>query len=551
MAPSDESPEHVAGAKRTTEGSGPRPERPNRSSAEDSDLLPGDAVGEYIVEGKIGQGGFGSVYKAIHPLIKKRVAIKLLDGEHALSPHIVSRFISEARAVNEIGQKNIIDIFSFGVLGGQRHYFVMEFVEHTLKDLLKLKKRMTLAEAGPILRGLGRALDAAHARGIIHRDLKPSNVLITTDDEGKPWPKLLDFGVAKLVGEDLPHQHKTRTGSPIGTPLYMSPEQSRGEAVDHRSDIYSFGVMSYEMLTGVRPFEAKSAVETMAQHIAAIPAAPSQLVPGLSKAVDEAIFEMLAKEPDQRPSTVAEALQLLLGRASVSGISSEAWVPELHAGPVGAVSSFQADSVGAATYTESQKSVLPVRPTPKQRRFWVLGSLAVVMVGGALWLRPTLDGPRKADEAGLKAASGSLPLASPDPAPQGRTPEGRTLQDPNAQVPPGSAAAGGSPSLLAPEKVPPAAPSVEIAIQGVPKGTRVWLKDGTLLGSVPGVVSLPRGDEPIDLRVEAPGHKAKWRTVHPNKNQRLKLKLTRTRKGRTLKKRKRPVVHEDLETPDF
>src|SRR5262245_24110394 len=203
------------------------------------DLAAGTAVSEYVIEGAIGRGGFGTVYRAVQPLIGKKVAIKVLSRKYSADNEIVSRFVAEARAVNQIRHRHIIDIFSFGQLADGRHYYVMEHLEgEPLDRYLAKHGPMKLADALHVLRAIARALDAAHAKGIAHRDLKPENIFLARDDEGELFPKLLDFGIAKLSGPDDQLAHKTGTGVPIGTPFYMSPEQCRGRDVDHRTDIY-------------------------------------------------------------------------------------------------------------------------------------------------------------------------------------------------------------------------------------------------------------------------------------------------------------------------
>ena len=184
---------------------------------------PGARIGEYVVDGLLGRGGFGSVYRATQPVIGKRVAIKVLHRSFSADPEIVSRFISEARAVNQIRHRNIIDIFSFGELPDGRQYYVMDLLSGmTFDRYLRDRRQLSLDEALPILRQIGKALDAAHAHDITHRDLKPENVFIAYDD-GAPFPKLLDFGIAKLA-RDRDVAHKTRSGSPIGTPSFASVE---------------------------------------------------------------------------------------------------------------------------------------------------------------------------------------------------------------------------------------------------------------------------------------------------------------------------------------
>src|SRR5689334_6769982 len=178
----------------------------------DADLEPGQVVGEYQVERKLGQGGFGAVFKGVHPLIGKQVAIKVLSQRFSVDPQMVSRFVSEARAVNQIRHHNIIDIFSFGTLEDGRLYYVMEYLDgEPLDRRIARKGRVALGDAIPILRGIARALDAAHAKGIAHRDLKAENVFLATHPDGV-YPKLLDFGIAKLMTtSDAGLMHKTRT----------------------------------------------------------------------------------------------------------------------------------------------------------------------------------------------------------------------------------------------------------------------------------------------------------------------------------------------------
>ncbi len=296
---------------------------PRAGSHSDTDLAIGQIVGEYKVEEKIGEGGFGNVFRAIHPVIGKVAAIKVLHRRYSAQPEMVSRFIAEARAVNQIRHRNIIDIFSFGELEDGRNYYVMEYLEGmTLEDYLEHNGPMSLFEAIPVLRRLARALDAAHAKGIAHRDLKPDNVFMVPDEDGGYAPKLLDFGIAKLFAEELPqHKHKTRTGAPIGTPQYMSPEQCRGRGVDHRTDIYGFGVMTYRLLTGVLPFDGEDYMDVLMAQINDDALPPSSVAPHLSDAVDESIDWMLQKDPAERPPNLFTAMRSLEAAAESIGVS--------------------------------------------------------------------------------------------------------------------------------------------------------------------------------------------------------------------------------------
>src|SRR4051812_36480652 len=271
-------------------------------SGVDPDLGAGDKVGEYQIEAKIGEGGFGSVYRAVHPLIGKTAAIKVLNRQYSSSPQMVSRFIAEARAVNQIRNRNIIDIFSFGKLDDGRQYYVMELLEGaTLDKYLREKGRLTPEEAIPVLRGVARALDAAHAAGIAHRDLKPENIFLFTEDDGTIFPKLLDFGIAKLLGESMMSAHKTRTGTPMGTPHYMSPEQCRGKNVDHRTDIYSFGIMIHLALTGQLPFDGDEVMDLLVAHTSKPAPRMSEVCPDIPATLDAPVLQMLEKDPALRP----------------------------------------------------------------------------------------------------------------------------------------------------------------------------------------------------------------------------------------------------------
>jgi serine/threonine protein kinase len=276
----------------------------------DAELPPGSPVGEYTIDAVLGRGGFGTVYRGIHPLIGKQVAIKVLARKYASDPDVISRFAAEARAVNQIRHRNIIDIFQFSTLPDGRHYYVMECLDgEPLDQYLTRHGPLALAEALPILRAIGRALDAAHAKGIAHRDLKPENIFLARDADGERFPKLLDFGIAKLFGSGADSAlHRTATGVPIGTPYYMSPEQCRGKDVDQRTDVYSFGIVAYRMLTNTYPFDGADYVELLFQQVNEEPPPPSSRNPALPAAVDAAIAWMMRKDRDQRPATLHEAL---------------------------------------------------------------------------------------------------------------------------------------------------------------------------------------------------------------------------------------------------
>jgi eukaryotic-like serine/threonine-protein kinase len=280
------------------------------------ELAPGTLVGEYQIERLIGAGGMGRVYGARHPVIGKRAAIKVLNARYSADQAAVARFVQEAQAVNQIGHANIVDIFSFGALPDGRSYFVMEWLQGETLGQRLARGRMNVGDAVAILIALTRALEAAHSAGVIHRDLKPDNVfLVAADDELRV--KLLDFGIAKLSVDD-PTMHRTATGVVMGTPLYMSPEQAKGTHVDAKTDLYSLGVIAYAMMGGETPFEREaSAIEVLAAHISKPPPPPRTLRPDIPPTIDALILELLAKQPEQRP-TLAEARSRLKGLMTTS-----------------------------------------------------------------------------------------------------------------------------------------------------------------------------------------------------------------------------------------
>jgi eukaryotic-like serine/threonine-protein kinase len=224
------------------------------------ELVAGTMVGEYRIEQELGRGGMGTVYAARHPVIGKRVAIKVLAGQLCDDPALVRRFVDEARAVNKIGHPNIIDIFAFGQLGEpdrRRHYFVMEYLDgETLAARLARAPPITDGEVGRLLVQAADALEAAHREHIIHRDLKPENLWIAQPRHADSFIKILDFGIAKLLASTA-GRNVTDTGAVIGTPHFMAPEQCTGDAVDHRADVYAFGVVLYQVFAGKLPFDGR------------------------------------------------------------------------------------------------------------------------------------------------------------------------------------------------------------------------------------------------------------------------------------------------------
>jgi len=268
--------------------------------------LTGTMAGEYVVLRTLGVGGMGVVYEGRQPVIGKRVAIKVLLPTLSKDADLVARFVAEARAVNAIGHRGIIDIFSFGQLENGCHYFVMELLEgRDLDAVLRQNRRVPVATALGWLEEVLDALEAAHQVGVVHRDLKPSNLFLV-ESRGAAWIKLLDFGIAKLgpmAGNKTP---QTQASMIIGTPSYMAPEQVTGKVVTPAADLYALGCVLHELVTGSRPFDASNPMELMFKHVDAVPPRPSELDPSLPAELDDLVLALLEKDPARRPASASQ-----------------------------------------------------------------------------------------------------------------------------------------------------------------------------------------------------------------------------------------------------
>lgn len=420
----------------------------------------GRMAGEYRLGRKLGEGGFGAVYEAVHPLLKRRAAVKVLHKVADQGSDAVQRFIAEAQAVNQIRSPHIVDIFSFGQLSDGRHFYVMDLLEgEPLDRFIARAGRVEVGTALQLLRPIAEALDAAHAAGIVHRDLKPQNIFLVWNAQGLAVPKLLDFGMAKLLGDVGVN---TASGTPMGTPLYMSPEQARGHKVDQRSDIYALGVLTHELLTGQLPILGDTTIAVLMAHIHEEPTRASKACPELPPELDAPILQLLAKQPEQRPATAGAALQAMIAAAESAGIPVAQGLPELprplpttESGRPGELSGTLAAASPSAQRTPDPISTPRATASTARARWGAFGALGVLIAVALVALVVSLrdarraGGPENADAAPAVEPAPSSPATAPALATPPEHSAGAATPDPTlpdaahaAPLQPASAGAG-------------------------------------------------------------------------------------------------------------
>lgn len=256
--------------------------------------------GRYEVREVIGTGGMAIVYKAYCTVLNRYVAIKVLKEEYASDDEFRKRFYNEAQAVAKLSQNNIVSIYDVCQDGDGPEYIVMELCEGvTLKDYLRKKHHLTWQETLFFAQQVARALDHAHSRGIIHQDIKPQNIMLLRDGTAK----VMDFGIASFANNQ---ETRKVSSEAIGSVHYISPEQAKGITADFRTDLYSLGVVMYEMLTGTLPFRGDTAVAVVMQHLNTVPPVPSSIVPEIPKAMDEIVMHAMCANASQRYSSALD-----------------------------------------------------------------------------------------------------------------------------------------------------------------------------------------------------------------------------------------------------
>ena len=445
--------------------------------------------GRYLVEGVLGEGGMGVVYRGRHRVIDKKVAIKVLRGDMAKDKEITERFLQEARAASSIGNAHIIDISDFGQLPDGSTYFVMEYLDGESLSAASQKQRpMPTVRLLHIAKQIAHGLAAAHLAGIVHRDLKPDNVMLINRGADRDFVKILDFGIAKVGAESK----ITRAGSVFGTPHYMSPEQAAGTTVDKRTDIYALGVILYELASGRVPFDADNFMGILTQHMYKAPVPILAIVPppeGVPLGLDAIIQKCLSKKPEQRYPTM-EALTADLEKVQ-GGLVPDA-VPEMMARSGGF-------NVPADYFRSSGGMPAPVPGTPlagPRPRWGLYAGITAVVAGGALVLFPLLRSATSHATPGSTAITVGVPY-TPPPAPSVNAGSGTAVNGAN-----------GASTAMAPGAAPE---THEVFFSVEPSDAKVT-RDGNDLGAMPTSLHVKQG-ESVALVITRAGYKAQTVTL--------------------------------------
>ena len=396
--------------------------------------------GKFRVEALIGQGGMGRVYRARHLTLDRPVVLKMLHRAYSGDPQIVQRFQREARAASRLNHPNSIAVLDFGEAEDGTLFMAMEYLAG--RDLARVvAEDFPLGEARIVRIGAQvlSALSEAHAQGVIHRDLKPENVMVEPRRGEPDLVKVLDFGIAKIVTAGDGEPKLTQAGLVCGTPEYMSPEQARGAELDARSDLYSMGVLLYQLCTGALPFQSDTPVGFLTAHLSLTPVPPSQRRPdqAISPALDALIVRALEKDPARRFQSADEMRTALLA----CGVQAAAPAPPAPAQP----------ATGAAG-------------PPSRRPFWFfVAAMAVAVAGGSAVVvmvkRTSADRRSFARDSAAQASPAASPAPQPvlqaEPPPNARATAAAEPALPPPRVEPTPAAGQGEVAAVEPPPAPP------------------------------------------------------------------------------------------------
>ncbi|MEO8903353.1 MAG: serine/threonine-protein kinase [Polyangiaceae bacterium] len=373
--------------------------------------------GRYKVEAVLGEGGMGIVYRCVHTIIGKKVAMKVLRADLARDAEVTERFLNEAKAASSIGNAHIIDISDFGQFPDGAAYFVMEFLNGLpMSKLLEGGQPLPVSRILHLARQMAEGLSAAHAANIVHRDLKPDNIFLVDRGGERDFIKILDFGIAK-VSTSAEGSKLTRAGAVFGTPHYMSPEQAAGQPVDHRGDIYSFGVILYELASGRLPFDADNFMGILTQHmykapvpIRALVPAPQNVPPGL----EAIVLKCLSKRAEHRYQSMDELI-VEFDRLAAGGVPDA--VPEMMSRSGGF--NVPVDYFKKGQMPQPMPSSPSSHPGPRGRRWPLYAGIAGVLAAVAIVVGIFAKSQASSATQATTAAPAPTELMPPRPAVNG------------------------------------------------------------------------------------------------------------------------------------
>jgi serine/threonine-protein kinase len=449
--------------------------------------------GKYEIARLVGEGGMGSVYEAKHLLIGRRLAIKFLHPQYATSEEVTTRFHREAQAAAKIGHENIIEVTDMGTAEDGSPYIVMEYLEGVdAKVLIENENILSFKRAAHIMVQALSALHAAHQVGIIHRDLKPENVFLIEKGLNPDYVKLLDFGISKFRAlETDGAKGLTQTGTVLGTPHYMSPEQARGEQdLSLRSDIYAMGVILYQMLTGKLPFDAPNYNALLIKILTEDPVPPEELNPNLPQELADTIKTAMARDPNERFSDCltfrARLLPFVPGASDITSTLSTASRTAIREAMYAKPTPMEMTQSGIS---EGKRKLLPM----------ILGGAAVLVIAAVVGVVLALSGGDDTPQQPVQPAVSQNPDPQPDPA----------EQDTEAEA--GDASVGDEQAgkKIEDETVGlPLAATVQVSIKAEPADSTIKV-DGVEVGANPFSGPFVRAAALRTVEVSAPGYKTK------------------------------------------